>query len=165
MYGGILYSWIKSSSSVSWRKVEKTQYFYQKARLSIVVQWLRPVQLFLTPWTAAHQASLSFTISWSLLKLISIESMMLSNNVILCCPILLLPSIFPSTTVFSNESALHIRWQSTGALAPASVLPMKIQGWFSLDLTGLISLLSKGLSRVISSTTIQKHHFFSAQPS
>ena len=74
------------------------------------VQSLSRVQLFVTPWTAAHQASLSFTISWSLLKLMSIESVMPSNHIILCCPLLLLPSIFPSIRVFSNESALHIRW-------------------------------------------------------
>ena len=76
----------------------------------VVVQSLCRVQLFVTPWTAAHQASLSFTISWSLLKLMSIESVMPSNHIILCCPLLLLPSIFPSIRVFSNESALHIRW-------------------------------------------------------
>ena len=64
----------------------------------------------MTPWTAACQASLSFTISWSLLKLMSIESVMPSNHLILCCPLLLLPSIFPSIRVFSSESALHIRW-------------------------------------------------------
>ena len=75
-----------------------------------VVQLLSCAWLFVTPWTAACQASLSFTISWSLLKLMSIESMMLSNHLILCCLLLLLPSIFPSIRVFSNESALHIRW-------------------------------------------------------
>ena len=75
----------------------------------IVVQLLSHVQFFATPWTAAQQASLSFTISQSLLKLISIESVMPSNHVILCCPLLLLPSIFPSIRIFSNESALHIR--------------------------------------------------------
>ena len=68
------------------------------------------VQLFVTPWTAACQASLSFTISQSLLKLMSIESMMPSNHLILCCPLLLLPSVFPSIRIFSNELALHIRW-------------------------------------------------------
>ena len=68
------------------------------------------VQLFVTPWTAAHQASLSFTISRSLLKLMSIESMMPSNHLILCRPLLLLPSIFPSIRVFANESVLRIRW-------------------------------------------------------
>ena len=74
------------------------------------VQSLSDVQLFVTPWTAAHQASLSFTISWSLLKVMSIELVMLSNHLILCCPLLLLPSIFPSIRVFCNEWALCIRW-------------------------------------------------------
>ena len=75
-----------------------------------VVQLLSHAQLFVTPWAAAGQASLSFTISWSLLKLISIESIMPSNHVILCRPLLLLPSIFPSISVFSNKSSLPIRW-------------------------------------------------------
>ena len=74
------------------------------------VQSLNHVWLFANPWTAARQASLSFTISWSLLKLMSIEWMMPSNNLILCCPLLLLPSVFPSIRVFPNESALRIRW-------------------------------------------------------
>jgi len=74
------------------------------------VQSLSCVRLFATPWTAAHQASLSITNSWSLLKLMSIDSVMPSNHLILCRPLLLLPSIFPSIKVFSNESALHIRW-------------------------------------------------------
>ena len=71
---------------------------------------LSHVQLFVTPWTAAHQASLSFTISWNLLKLMFIESVMPSNHLILCCSLLLLPSIYPRIKVFSNELALHIRW-------------------------------------------------------
>jgi len=75
-----------------------------------IVQSLHHVQLFVTPWTAACQASLSFTISWSLLKLMSIESVMLPNHLILCRPLLLLPSVFPSIKVFSNELALCIRW-------------------------------------------------------
>ena len=74
------------------------------------MQLLSHVQLFVTPWTAAHQASLSITNAWSLLKLMSIESVMPSNHLILCCPLLLLPSIFPSIRVFSSESVLHIRW-------------------------------------------------------
>ena len=78
--------------------------------LQALVQFLSRVRLFATPWTAARQASQSFTISWSLLKLMSIESVMPSNHLILCHPLLLLPSIFPSIRVFSNESALHIRW-------------------------------------------------------
>ena len=76
----------------------------------VVVQSLCPVRPFVTRWTTAHQASLSFTIFWSLLKLMSIESVMPSNHLVLCCPLLLLPSIFPSIRVFSNESALLIRW-------------------------------------------------------
>ena len=75
-----------------------------------VVQLLSHVWLFVTPWTAAHQASLALTISWSLLKLMSIELVMPSNHLILCCPLFPLPSIFPSIKVFSNESSLHIRW-------------------------------------------------------
>src|SRR5574341_288441 len=75
-----------------------------------VLQSLSRVRLFATLWTAAHQASLSFTISWSLLKLMSVESVMSSNHLILCCPLLLLPSIFPSIRVFSNESVLPITW-------------------------------------------------------
>ena len=113
----------------------------------VVVQLLHHVQLFATPWTAACQASVSFIISWSLLRL-----MMSSNHFILYYPLLLLPSIFPSIRVFSNESALHIGWPNIGASASASVLPMNIQGWFRLGLAGLLSLQSKGLSRVFSST-------------
>ena len=76
----------------------------------VVVQLLSGVQLFVTPWTAAHQSSLSFTISLNLLRLMSTESVMPSNHLILCCLLLLLPSIFPSIKVFFNQSALHIRW-------------------------------------------------------
>ena len=76
----------------------------------VFVQLLCHVQLFETPWTTACQASLSVTISWSLLELMSIGLMMPSNHLILCCPLFLLPTIFPSIRVFSNESALHIRW-------------------------------------------------------
>ena len=79
-------------------------------QLSVSVQLLSRVWFFVNPWTAAHQASLSFTISQSLLKLMSIESVMPSNHLILCRPLLLLPSIFPSIRVFSNVLALHIRW-------------------------------------------------------
>ena len=129
------------------------------------VQWLSHIQLFATPQTAACQGSLSITNSWSLLKLMSIESVMPSNHFILCLPLLLLPSVFPSTRAFSSESVLLIRWPNIGTSPLASVLPMNIQGWFPLGLTGLISLLSKGLWRVFSSTTIQKNQFFSTQPS
>ena len=127
------------------------------------VQFFSCVQLFATPWTAAHQASLSFTISWSLLKLLSVQLMMPSNHLILCHPLLLLPSIFPSIGVFSNESVLRIRWPDIGVSALASVLPMNIQDWFLLRWTGWISLQSKGLSRIFSNTTGQMHQFFGTQ--
>ena len=131
----------------------------------VVIQSISRVQLFATPWTAAHQASLSFTISQSFLRLTPIELVMPSNHLILCHPFLFLPSVFPSIRVFFNESALPIGGQSTEASALASVLPMDIYGWFPLGLTNSISLLSKGLSRVFSITTIWKHHFFGAQSS
>ena len=122
----------------------------------LVVQLLSHVRLFVTPWTAAHQASLPFTISQSLLKLMSIESMMPSNHLILCRPLLLLPSIFPSISVFSNESALCIRWPKywSFSISPSNEYSELV----SFRLTGLISLQSKGLWRGFSSTTVQKHH-------
>ena len=119
-------------------------------------------QLFATPWTAARQASWSFTISQTLLKFMSIESVMPSNHLILCHPLLLLPSIFPSIRVFSMTWLFASGGQSTGASASASLLLVNIHGWFPLGLTGLISLLSKVLSRVFSSSTIWKHQFFGA---
>ena len=184
------------------------------------------VWLFVNPWTAACQGPLSFTISQDVFKLMSIESVMPSNDHILCHP-LFLPSIFSIIRVFSlmaqlvkklpamwetwvrslgwedllgkgkaihssilawripwtkswtwlsnlhththrvffNESALRIRWPKHWTFSFTSVLPVNIQDWFPLGLTGLISLLSKGLSRVFSNTTVQKHQFFSAQPS
>ena len=123
------------------------------------VQLLCCVQLFVTPWTAARHTSLCITSSPSLLKLMSIKLVMPSNHLILCSPLLLLPSIFPSIRVFSNESFFTPGVQRIGASASASVLPMNIQDWFPLGLTSLISLLSKGLSGVFSSTTVQKHQF------
>ena len=125
-------------------------------------QSLSDVRLFVTPWTAAHQANLSITNSQSLFKLMSIELVMPSNHLILCYP-LLLPSIFPSSRISSNESVLHITWPKYWSVTSVSVIPMNIQGLFPLELTGLISLQSKGLSRIFSNTTIQKHQFFGAQ--
>ena len=130
----------------------------------VIVQLLNHVWPFATSWTGAHQVSLSFTISQNLLKLMSIESMMSSNHLFLCRPLLLLPSIFPGIRVFSNGSAFSIRCQHIGASASASVFPMNTQDWFPLGLTGLISLQSKRLSRVFSNTIVQKHQFFGAQP-
>ena len=111
------------------------------------------------PWTAARQAILSITNAWGLLKLMSIQLVMASNHHILCCLLPLLPSIFPSIRVFSNESG----GQSVGGSALTSILPMNIQDWFPLGWTGWISLQSKGLSRVFSNTTVEKHIFFSTQ--
>ena len=127
------------------------------------VQSLSRVQLFATPWTAARQASLSITNSQSLLKLMSIELVMPSNHLILCHPLFLLPSIFPSIRVFSNESVLHIGWPKYWSFSLSIDPSNKYSGPISSELTCLISLQSKGLSRVFSNTTGQKHQFFSTQ--
>ena len=127
------------------------------------VQSLSHVQLFATQWTAACQASLSITNSWSLLKLMSIKSVMPSNHLTLCHPLLLLPSIFPSIRVFSSKSALRIRWSKYWRFSLTSVLSMNSQEWFPLGLIGWISWQSARLSRVFSNTTVQKHQFFGAQ--
>ena len=124
---------------------------------------LSRVRLFATPWTAAHQASLSVTNSQSLLKLMSIESVMPSNHLILCHPLLFLPSIFPSVRFFSSESIFTSGGQTIGVLTSASVLPMNIQDWFPLGFTSWISLQSKGFSNVFSNNTVQKHQFFGFQ--
>ena len=116
--------------------------------LFISVQSLSHVWLFATPWIAACQAFLSITNSQSLLKLLSIESVMPSNHLILCHFLLLLPSIFPSIRVFFSESVLRIRWPKYWTSASASVLPMNIQDWFPLGLTGLI-LQSKDFSSLL----------------
>ena len=127
---------------------------------TVVVQSLSHVQLFATPWTIAHQTSLSFTISQSLFKLMSIESVMPSNHLVLCHHLLLLPSILSSIGVFSNESALCIKWPKYWSFSFNISPSNNIQDWFHLGLTSLISLQSKELSRVLSNTTVQKHQFF-----
>jgi len=127
------------------------------------VQLLSHVRLFATPWTAICQASLSITNSQSLLKLMSIESVMPSNHFILSHPLLFLLSIFPSIRVFPSSQFFSSGGQSNGVSASASVLPMHIQDWFPSGWTGWISLQSKGPSRVFSNTTVQKHQFFGAQ--
>ena len=127
------------------------------------VQSLSCVQLYVTPWITAHQTSLSITNSWSLLKLMPIESVMPSSHLILCHPLLLLPPIPPRIKVFSNESTHTWSGQIIGVSASASVLPMNTQDWSPWGWTGWISLHSKGLSRVFSNTTVQKHQFFGAK--
>ena len=112
----------------------------------------------MTPWTSACQASLSFNVSWSLFKLMSIEVVMPSNHLIFCRPFLL-PSIFPGIRVLFNESALHIRWPNYWSfsfnISPSNEYSGLISFWIDW-----ISLESKGLSRVFSNTTVQKLHFF-----
>ena len=126
-------------------------------------QSLNPVWIFATPWNAAHQVSLSITNSQSLLKLMSIELWchpIISSSVIpfsSCLQSFLASGSFPMSQLFASGG------QSTGVSASASVLPMNIQDWFPLGWTGWISLLFKGLSRVFSNTTVQKHQFFGAQ--
>ena len=121
----------------------------------VVVQLLSHVQLFVTPWAAAGQVFLSLTISWSLLKLISIESVMPSSHLILCHPLFLLTLIPPSIRVFSNKSALCMRWLKYWSFS-FSIITSK-------EHPRLISLESRGLSRVFSKITVQKHQFFGAQ--
>ena len=126
------------------------------------VHTLSHVQFFATP---CRQASLSITNSQSSLRLTSIESVMSSSHLILCRPLLLLPPIPPSIRVFSMSQLFAWGGQSTGVSALASLLPKNTQGWSPSEWTGWFSLQSKGLSRVFSNTTVQKHQFFGAQPS
>ena len=134
-----------------------TQYMWY-----FVVQLLSHVWLFVTPRTAACQASVSFTISRSLLKLMFTELMMPPNHLILCNPLLLLPSIFPSTRVFSNEPGLHIRWPKywSFSISPSS----KYSGLISFRIDWLDLLAVQSTLKSLLHTTIQKHQFFSSQP-
>ena len=127
------------------------------------VQSLRCVRLFATPCAADCQASLSITNSQSLPKLMSIESVMPSSNLILCHPLLLLPPTFLSIRVFSNESALHIRWPKYWSFSFNISPSSEHSGLISFRMDCWISLQSKGLSRVFSNTTLQKHQFSVAQ--
>ena len=130
-----------------------------KTERAVVVQSLSHVRLFVTPWTTACRASLSFPISQTLLKFMSIESVMLSMSssaaLFSTCP-----QSFPASGSFPMSQLFASGGQSIGVSASAPILPMNIQDWFPLGLTGLISLQSKGLSRVFSNTTVQKHQFF-----
>ena len=126
------------------------------------VQSLSCVQLFVTLWTAARQSSLSLTISWSLPRFMSISSVMpfSSSDALFSCP-----QSFPASGTFPMGHLFSSDDQTTWVSALASVLPVNIQGWSSLRLTGLISLLSKGLSGVIHRTTVWKHQLFVILPS
>ena len=130
-----------SSMGVAWKLIQFSS-----------VQLLSHVQLFATPWMVACQASLSITNSLSLLKLISIELVMPSNHLVLCHPLLLLPAIFPSIRVFSNESALRVRWPKYWSFSFNISPSSEYSDWFPLHLSGWISLQSKGLSTVFSNT-------------
>ena len=125
-----------------------------------VIQSLSHVQLFATPWTAAHQVSLSLTTSWSLLKLMSIELVMPSNYLILCCP-LLLSSIFPSIRVFSNESVLPIRWPKywSFSISPAN----EYSGLISFRMDWFDFLAVQGTLKSLLQHHSSKHQFFGAQ--
>ena len=127
------------------------------------IQLLSRVQLFVTPWTAARQASLSITNFQSLLKLMSIESVVPFNHLVLCHPLILPPSTFPRMKVFPMSLFFASGSQSIGVSVSASILPVNIQDWFPLGWTSWTSLQSKGLPRVFYNTTVQKHQFFSAQ--
>ena len=127
------------------------------------VQSLSCVLLFATPWTAARQASVSITNSRSLLKLMPIVSMMPFNHLILCCPFLLPTSIFLSIRVFSNESVLPIRWPKYWSFSFSISHSNEYSGLISFKMDWLDLLAVKGLSRVFSNTTVEKHQFFGAQ--
>ena len=127
-------------------------------------QLLSHVGLFVIPWTiVAHQASLSISNLWSLLKLMSIKSVMPYNHLILCHPLLLLPSIFPSIRVFSNKSVLHIRWPKILSFSFNISPSNEYSGLLSFRIDWLDLLAVQGTLRVFSNTTVQKHQFFGTQ--
>ena len=137
-------------------------WFFEKVVFSSV-QLLSRVWLFVTPWIAACQVSLSITNSRSLLKLMSIESVMTSSHLILCRPLLACPQSFPALGSFPLSQLFTWGGQSIGVSASTSILPMNTQDWSPLGWTGWISLQSKGLSSIFSNTTVQKHQFFGTQ--
>ena len=131
----------------------------------VAVQSLRHVRLFATPWTAARQASLSFTISWSLFKLMSIELVMPSNHLLFCHSLLLLPSIFPSIRVFSNESAFCLRWPKYWSFSFSISLFNEYSGLISFRTDWLDLLAVQGTLKSLLQHTVWEHQFFGAQPS
>ena len=132
-------------------------------QVSQSVQLLSHVRLFVTPWTVAHQASLSIINSQSLLKFMSIELVMPSNHLTLCHPLSSHLQSFPASGSIQMSQFFAAGGQSIGVSASTSVLPVKTQDWSPLGWTSWISLQSNGLSRVISNTTVQKHQFFDVQ--
>ena len=159
----------KRPSSLTPNSLMEAQNRSQSSSPGCVVRSLSRVRLSVTPWTAAHQASLSFTFSWSLLKLMSIESVMPSNHLILCNPLLLPPSIFPNIRIFSNESALHMRrpkyWSFSFSISPSKEHPGLIS--FKMDQLDLLAVQGtlKSLLQHHSSkaSVIQHSAFFTVQ--
>ena len=143
--------------------IEKLLYTHTHTHTRIVVQSLSHVRIFAAPWTTACQASLSFNISWSLLKLISIEFIMPSNHLVLCCLPLLLSSVFPSIRVFSNEPVLHIRWPKYWSFSFCIRPFNEYLGLISFRIDWFDLLKPKGLSRIFPNATVQKHQFFITQ--
>ena len=137
---------------------------YSAIIIDVVFESLSRDWLFATPWTVACQASLSITNSWSLLKLMSIELVMTSNHLILCQPLLLLPSILPSIRVFSNESVLCIRWPKYWSFGFSISPSNEYSGLISLRMDWFDLLAVQGTLKSILQTTVQKHQFFGAQP-
>ena len=161
MLGDYKIQWLAYIVSCVW---EEQNRIFMKMEAAIQTTWIesQKMWLFETPWIAAPQASLSITNSWSLLKPMSIELVMPSNHLILCHPILLLPpQSLPASESFPMSQLFAWRGQNTGV--SVSVLPMNTQDWSPLGWTCWISLQSKGLSRVFSNTTVQKHQLFSTQ--
>ena len=139
--------------------------YYVKTVKFCCCSLLRGVWVFTNPWTAACQASLPFTISQSLLKLMTIELMMPSNHLILCHPLLLLPSIFLSTRVFSNESALYIRWPNYWSFSVSNSPSKEYSGLVSFRIDWFDLLAVQRTHKGLFNTTVQRHQFFSAWPS
>ena len=143
------------------RKIQKNEHYPQRTKIQFSsVQLLSHVRLFTTPWTTASQASLSITNSCSSLKLMSIKLMMPSSHLILCRPLLFL---LPASGSCPMSQLFAWGGQSIRVSASASVLPVNTQDWSPLGWTDWIFLQSKGLSRVFSNTTVQKHQFFGTQ--
>ena len=146
-----------------WLLYWRAQIFQGFAIYVFVVKSWRHVQLFVTPWTAAHQTSLSFTISQSLLKIVSIELVTSSNHLILSRP-LLLPSIFPSIRVFANESVLRIRWSKYWSFSFSISAFNEYSGLTSFRIDWFDLFAVQGILKRLLNTIIRKHQFFSAQP-
>ena len=154
--------WKDPDAGQDWRQ-ERGQQRMRPNKTFSSVQSLSRVQLLVTPWITAHQASLSFTNSQSSPKLMAIEPVMPSSHLILCGPLLLLPPSLPTSGSFLVSQLFVSGGQSIGVSASVLVLPINIQDWSPLGLNGWIFLQSKELSRVFSKTTVQKHQFFGAQ--